>query len=103
MYCEKPNVIQKYLRRSDDLEDLCLAQFVKMYDSSNAKKKSEEVTSDSQLETNEDDNEQNLKKESIETIPKKKLKYLICNFNIQLNRAKSKKIFYNSDCVFFYN
>ena len=39
-YYEKPNVIKKYLRRGEGLEDLCLAQFVKMYDASSAKDKS---------------------------------------------------------------
>ena len=39
-YYEKPNIIKKYLRRGEGLEDLCSAQFVKMYDASNAKDKS---------------------------------------------------------------
>ena len=32
-YYERPNVIQKYLRRGDNLQELCLTQFAKMYDS----------------------------------------------------------------------
>ena len=32
LYYEKPNVIDKYIRRGSQLEVICLAQFVKMYD-----------------------------------------------------------------------
>lgn len=32
LYYERPNMIEKYLRRSSDLKGICLAQFAKMYD-----------------------------------------------------------------------
>ena len=32
LYYEKQNVIDKYIRRGEKLEEICLAQFVKMYD-----------------------------------------------------------------------
>lgn len=32
LYYEKTNVVDKYLRRGEQLEEICLAQFVKMYD-----------------------------------------------------------------------
>ena len=34
LYYEKPNVIEKYMRRGEQLKEICLAQFVKMYDPS---------------------------------------------------------------------
>ena len=40
-YYERPNIIQKYLRRGDELEELCLTQFAKMYDASSSVKDSE--------------------------------------------------------------
>lgn len=32
LYYEKPNIVEKYLCRGEELREVCLAQFVKMYD-----------------------------------------------------------------------
>ena len=42
LYYVKPNIIEKYVRRGDNLKDICLAQFAKMYDSARSVKKSTE-------------------------------------------------------------
>ena len=39
-YCEKPAAVEKYVRRPKALEDMCLIQFVKMYDGISALPKS---------------------------------------------------------------
>ena len=54
-YYERPNVIQKYLRRGDDLQELCLTQFAKMYDSIHSVKEAEK---DDNIEEWEEDEEE---------------------------------------------
>ena len=59
-YYERPNVIQKYLRRGNGLEDLCLTQFAKMYDASSSMKNSEK---DETVEEPEENEEEELEQE----------------------------------------
>ena len=55
LYYEKPNTVEKYLRRSNDVQDLCLAQFVKMYDSVKSLKDSDHENEE-ELIDNTDEN-----------------------------------------------
>ena len=72
LYYEKPNVIQKYLRRGDELKDLCLAQFVKMYDPS--KSKSEKGHENGEEEDEDEDQEDNKEVENTTETSKHKFK-----------------------------
>lgn len=72
LYYEKPNVILKYLRRGNGLEDLCLAQFVKMYDSSNTKQEKEQDNAKKDDEFDDDKSiEENIDREAIKEIKMK--------------------------------
>ena len=55
LYYEKPNVIEKYLRRTEDLQEICLAQFVKMYESAKTVRESDNDKAD----TDDDDEDFN--------------------------------------------
>ena len=46
LYYEKPNIIDKYLRRGNKVKEICLAQFVKMYDPSRSVNKSDDHSED---------------------------------------------------------
>ena len=42
-YFEKPNIVDKYLRRSEELQAICLAQFARMYKPSNTLSKKQQI------------------------------------------------------------
>ena len=76
LYFEKQNWIDKYLRRDmKKLGELCLTQFVKMYDSSSKPPK------ESQEESEESENEDDVKDDEVNEVEKKssneKLNYLV--------------------------
>ena len=55
LWMEKPDLFNKYLRRPSQLEEMCLAQFAKMYKGSAAKSEDSEEAFDDE---NEVDNEE---------------------------------------------
>ena len=58
LYYEKPNVIDKYIRRGELLENICLAQFVKMYDPVKSEGKScKEMKKDGESDSDENNME----------------------------------------------
>ena len=65
LYYEKPNMVQKYLRRGDTLEDLCLAQFVKMYDACHSPKKPHLDEDDDYAEKNKTDKDNYSDKDTV--------------------------------------
>ena len=63
LYYEKPNAIDKYIRRGEQLEEVCLAQFVKMYDPANSEVKSKKE-SEMDEESDHDNDDRNSEKET---------------------------------------
>ena len=52
-WMEKPDMWSKYLRRPITLEDICLAQFAKMYKGTSEKSESEDLDDDNQQDDND--------------------------------------------------
>ena len=73
LYYEKPNVVDKYMRRGEELKEICLAQFVKMYDAATSVVKADNnIESDEEIE---DNNEEGNSEEQGDEKDKLKIKY----------------------------
>ena len=59
LWYQQPDLWSKYLRRPEELEDLCYAQFVQMYDSYSGGKKSDNQTEENSVEEEEEELEEN--------------------------------------------
>ena len=71
LYYEKPNVIDKYIRRGEQLQEICLAQFVKMYDPEKTEgkfKKEMENEEDSDEDDNTNDTEETEEHEKLQEL-----------------------------------
>ena len=80
LWMEKPDLWSKYLRRPDSLEDICFAQFAKMY--KGASGKSEDF--DDEMEEEHEEND-----ESEDEISEKKFHYIM---TFKDNGLKSKAL-----------
>lgn len=76
LYYEKPNMIDKYLRRGDQLKEVCLAQFVKMYDPTRLMEKSSE-NENSEEEIEEDNEDSNENEDTNESVDAQEMKNLL--------------------------
>ena len=62
LYYEKPNAIDKYIRRGEQLEEVCLAQFVKMFDPAKSEVESKKEMETEEESDNNNDNSNNTKR-----------------------------------------
>ena len=97
LYYEKPNWIDKYLRRDMSQWDaLCLPQYVKMYDPTNREEKEIEEDNDKDDDFIEDDTE------AIEDVPNEKYKTCLGQDDDYCVKFEKDKIKYGQEVKFHY-